>query len=97
MLLGDKIVFKKLKKYEDVKEYIDEFEYKLLYLEYLKLKHNEFYEYSFNEDYKTYVPVEIILKSIKDEEYVFKVCDDMEEFIDEVCCLTFEEYLLEDL
>lgn len=93
MLLRNKIVFKNLRSFEEVKEYIDEYDYELMYSLYEKLVKKEFYIFEIDGE-KMYVPVETVSSLIEEYNYILPECEDIEEFLEEVDCIMFEDYLL---
>lgn len=93
MLLRNKIVFKNLRSFGEVKEYIDEYDYELMYSLYEKLVKKEFYIFEIDGE-KMYVPVETVSFLIKEYNYILPECEDIEEFLEEVDCIMFEDYLL---
>ena len=93
MLLRNEIVFKNLRSFEEVKEYIDEYDYELMYSLYEKLVKKEFYVFKIDGE-KMYAPAEIVLSLIEEYNYILPECEDIEEFLEEVDCIMFEDYLL---
>ncbi len=93
MLLRNEIVFKNLRSFEEVKEYIDEYDYELMYSLYEKLVKKEFYVFEIDGE-KMYAPAEIVSSLIEEYNYILSECEDIEEFLEEVDCIMFEDYLL---
>lgn len=92
MLIERKIVCRELKEFNEVSEYVDEYDYELFYSEYEQLVKKEFYE--FDDGYtKQYIPVEVLSVLMREYDYLLSVCTDIEEFLEEIDCIIFDEHL----